>query len=196
MNLLPKRWSFESEKNGTAQVWQWLGYTEVYARGLEQSGSYVTSLWRHALKKVPYPKQVQSVLILGVCLGDNIRLAQRLFVHANIVAIEWDQTMVDLALVCKRFEPVQIIVGDLRTVLPTLDQTFDVILGDAFYSDNPNVHEADPTFGHNLSRVLAPGGMYILNAAHQFESMHYVARFLKLQKQWRFRANRLALFIH
>lgn len=196
MNIFPTQWSFESDKNGTARVWQWLGYTAVYARGFEQSGSYVTALWRKALKVVPHPKQVNTVLVLGVCLGDNIRLAQRLFAHAEITAVEWDQKMVDLALACKRFDPVTIIVGDLRTVLPTLDKKFDVILGDAFYGDNPNVHEVDPTFGHNLSRVLAPGGMYILNAAHQFESVHYVARFLKLQKQWRFRANRLALFTH
>ncbi|MCX6820166.1 MAG: methyltransferase domain-containing protein [Candidatus Adlerbacteria bacterium] len=196
MKIFPTSWSFESEKNGRIDVVEWLWSAQVYGGGFEQSGSYVTALWKQALKKIHHPNLVKRVLVLGVCAGDNIRLAQRRFKNAEIIAVEWDKKMIDLAAELKRFKPVTMLYGDLRAVLPTLEGQFDLILGDAFYNDASEGTEDDPTFGKTLTRLLAPDGVYILNAVHRFESIDYVSKYLTLKKQWLFRVNKVTLFTH
>ena len=196
MRFFPKSYTLKSEKNGIIEVREFWWWVVVYAGGFEQSGPYVTELWRRAVQKVRRPRRVTSVLLLGLCVGDNVRIAQARFPNAQVTAIEWDQAMIDLALSLHRFKKTpQIIHGDIREVLPTLTEKYDVILSDAFYGDKPDVGADGNTVGESLSRILSPDGCYILNSSRTSAATEYISKFLTFKKKWRFRDNTVAMFV-
>lgn len=193
MRLLPREYTIASEKNGIVRVREFLWWVSVYAGGFEQSGPYVHGLWRHALAHVRNI-DVKRVLIVGVCAGDNIRLVQRRFPRAEVIAVEWDSALIALAKKLHRFTPVEIIHGDMREVLPTLVGPFDLILSDAFYGDMPDVGANDTRVGGALARLLSPSGLYILNASRTLAAIEYISHFLRQKASWHYRDNTVALF--
>jgi hypothetical protein len=85
----------------------------------------------------------------------------------SITVIEWDPAMVEVSDRVQYFSTElrpRILVGDVRTVLPELHETFDVVVGDIF--DGVHVSEAmrDEHVRDQLRRVLSRHGTFIFNA--------------------------------
>ncbi len=193
MRLLPRVSRYKSEKNGDITVKEFLGRKILFAGGFEQSGPYVIGLWSDALKKVDH--HPHSVLIVGLGLGDSVRLVQQQFPEASITVIEWDPVIIKIAREAKRFDAtsVRIIEGDLRDVLPTLTDSYDLIFSDAFFGDKPDVG-MDTEAGEAFKKLLHKDGVLLLNSSRTPAATEYLSRFLKLQRTWRFRDNTVAMF--
>jgi spermidine synthase len=193
MRLIPRISRFESEKNGSITVKEFLGRKILFAGGFEQSGPYVTGLWSDALKKMSH--HPSSVLIVGLGLGDNVHIVQKQFPQADITVIEWDPVIIKIAQEAKRFDidNVRIIEGDLRDVLPTLPHSYDLILSDAFFGDKPDVG-MDTQAGESFNKILNQDGMLLLNSSRTPEAIEHLSHFLKLQHTWKFRDNTVAMF--
>lgn len=87
--------------------------------------------------------------------------------HAEQVVIEKSGAVVRLAeqhLRLRRSGRLQVRVGDAARVIDELgDDSFDLVLGDAFDGIEVPAAMATPTFALEVERVLAPGGAYLLN---------------------------------
>lgn len=192
MKLIPHTSTFVSAKNGTIMLHEFLWWKILFAGGFEQSGPYVVGLWSEALAQV---RHASSILIIGLGLGDNVRITQKRFPKAQIVVIEWDPMIIQIAREAKRFEVRNVTIreGDLREILPTLTHSYDLILSDAFFGDKPEVG-IGTSVGESFARILAPGGTLMLNASRTPAAIEYLSHYVPLKKSWKFKDNTVALF--
>jgi spermidine synthase len=194
MSWLYERHILHSEKNGEITCIRSFGRWSVLVRGYTESAPYMVRLWNHFLKKIP--GTVQSVLILGFGAGGNVKQLHKCFPRAAITAIEWDPVMVEIAervhVYPSKWRP-QILIGDASRILPTMTETFDLILFD-LYIGNEIMGIRDPQFSRELARLLSPNGWLLVNASTAPEVFKIVQTEFALQESWIYRYNHLAIF--
>lgn len=195
MNIFPKTFTVPSEKNGLITVEQFLGCTKVWAGGFEQSGPYVTKLWRQALTHMPKNQKVADILIVGLGGGCSLRTIEKRYPDARITVVEWDRAMVDIALRLHLFTRMpEILVGDVCSVLPTLHIKFDLILSDAFFGGVPEPRLGEDSHTQSLAHVLAPSGRIILNAFKTPLLIPINGPYLHHEETWEFEYNQVVMF--
>jgi spermidine synthase len=85
-------------RNGRMRLVKFFNSQRLLAEdGTEQSGSYMNSLWKTALRTLPKKFSPSSILFLGVGTGGALRIAAKKFPSANITGIEWDSTLKNIA---------------------------------------------------------------------------------------------------
>ncbi len=188
---------FASAKNGSVVVQWLLGKPRIYAGGSQQSGPYVAGLWKDAVGRLPHGTEVASILMLGLGGACAWPMLEESFPKAEIVVVEWDETMVSLARRFKRWkkEPA-IIVGDVCDVLPTLTQQFDLILDDAFYGASPEARVGTGEALDALAAALHDKGHCIINVSENMALRDTVATKLTHEATWMYRENNVAMFTH
>ncbi len=190
MYLLPHKYVVQSEKNGPITVQQFLNRVTVYAGGFEQTGPYVTGLWRTALRKVA-GAPVKRVLLLGLGGGRHVREVEKAFPNAAITAIEWDPAMVAIAKKVAGWhtEPT-IVVGDVYDVVPTLpSHAYDLICIDAFFGDTPEPRIAEGNTLQALQKILAPNGTILINISRHLEFISAFEQVFSVEEVWKFKQN-------
>jgi hypothetical protein len=198
MSRLIERITQPSVKNGEIQYTRWFWRWQVHAKGVDHSSNYLTRMWKDAIRRVPR-EGVRSILVLGLGVGSCIPVLQKRFRGVSITVIEWDPAMVEVSDRVQYFSTElrpRILVGDVRTVLPELHETFDVVVGDIF--DGVSVSEAmrDEHVRDQLRRVLSRHGTFIFNVFREPELFSLFQGKLSLQKKWKFTWNWLAIYRH
>ncbi len=190
-----KKYSVESEKNGTITVYPGFRNPVVEAGEFNQSCKYMADLWKYGIQHLPIKKNVARVLMLGLGGGSGVRSIEQYFPEAQLSVIEWDEAMVTIAkdLQLWKREPV-IHVGDICDIMPTLTQTFEVILVDVFYGDQPEPRLLEQKTVEDLSQLVAEDGYVVMNLSRKPEFIAALEHALTLENILHFRNNTLAIF--
>lgn len=161
-----------SAKNGEIKINRFFGQYDVECGGCYQSGPYVTSLWKTALKNIPlddanfHPK---NILMLGLGGGGGTTVIRKKFPKANITVVEHDEEMVKIAariLFSKiKFSP-HIILDDAKSAVEKLinqNKKFDIVIIDLFngLAISPILYEDD--FVDLIQKVLNYDGYLLVN---------------------------------
>ncbi len=188
---------FYSPRNGRIVLTRGWWRPEIEVDGYVQSGRYMKLLWRSALKQLEPQFVATEVLMLGLGAGSAIREVHARFAAPRVTALEWDETMIELAgssrFYPKSMEPV-IVFGDAITKLSELESKFELIMIDLFRGNIPEPRLANEETIAALASVLAPTGRIILNAFGDIRLIEALARQLDYMLSWKFRINHLAMY--
>ncbi|MDO8583555.1 MAG: hypothetical protein Q7R83_00040 [bacterium] len=197
MSWLFERREIPSEKNGTIVCCRRLGRWHVLVNGFTESGEYMTSLWKDAIRRMPRTLRVKRILLLGLGGGECIDPILRRFPSARMTAVEWDPVMIELSHTLGFFHQtprLEILMGDAATVVPTLGK-FDLIIFDLYRGNETPASAASPEFFRALSFRLAPNGILLANVFKQTAVQTALEQIFACQSTWIFRLNRVGLFL-
>jgi spermidine synthase len=186
-----------SPQNGLIWCRRLFGQWTVYVGGVMQTSPYVTRMWRDALTRLPADFRPRRLLLLGLGAGGLVPELRRRFPTAELVAVEWDDTMVQLASrlgFYRGFEPPIVEVGDAHVVVPRLAGEFDLVMFDLFTAGQPAVTAEDDVFIAALAGRTAPGGYLLANVFSQLALLSAFARHFAPVVAWTWKYNRLGLF--
>jgi spermidine synthase len=108
----------------------------------------------------------ERVLILGLGGGATTKRMWRDYPDMRIDSVEIDPVVVDVA---KRYfglpedERLNVVVEDARRYVQRTDETYDIVIVDAYYADSLPFHLTTAEFFTEISRVLRPGGVVAYN---------------------------------
>ena len=157
----------DSPINGKIFIIRWFNHYDVSAGGCYQSGKYVTNMWLKMLKNVPKKHSIKQILVLGLGSGDTIRKIHKKYKTAQIIAVEYDPKMIQIAkrFVFKKYCP-QIIESDATIAVKDFiskNKKFDIIIGDIFTGVNPSPSLYSKDFVANLALILEHNGYLLIN---------------------------------
>jgi len=159
--------SILSQRNGAFLLHKWFHRLEIFGGGMCQSGANTEKALRRLLALTPKDLPVRRVLVLGLGAGRGLKWIFRQFPDAHIIAIEDDETIIQLCTIWGLpglpRERVEIILGDIEEKLESLSGTFDVILIDGFISAQVSSRVVLPRFRQTLKRLLAWRGAVLVN---------------------------------
>ncbi|MHB1451821.1 MAG: spermidine synthase [Coriobacteriia bacterium] len=128
----------------------------------------------------------ERVLVLGLGGGAITKRFWRDYPGVTVDSVEIDPVVVDVAR--KYFwlpedERSRVFVEDARRYVQTTDETYDIVIVDAYYSDSLPFHLTTQEFLRELKAVMAPDGVVAYNvisapegdASQLFRSMYRTA---------------------
>lgn len=172
----------------------------ISVNGTGQTTSYTHRMWIKAYKRLLQkldPTHVRNVLMLGLGAGGEIKLLYQTFPNCQITVVEYDEEMVKLTHefgFYKPFNPPNILLGDAAEVVPTLTDTYDLIIVDLFNGPEPSPLSTREDFVGALGKRLAPGGHLFFNVYQRPEYLETPKRLFDEHDEWAFEENRLGLF--
>jgi spermidine synthase len=194
------RKEYLSPKNGIITVSTFLFETpSISVNKCLQSGPYIMSMWKNAFARLPAKTIPQKILLLGLGGGNVIKLLQKKYPSSSITVIEWDEVMIQVAHDLQLFSytsKLNILHANAFELLPTLQETFDLIIVDLFTGDVPPVELTKSNTMTELRRLLSSDGQVLANF---FRHKQYGAAFVPIFKEessWKFKQNNLALYSH
>lgn len=111
--------------------------------------------------------KVRRFLALGVGTGTAISHVYRRHPQAEILGVEWDPQVLELAVEYFRLpieNRVRLVEADVRTYGPRIEGSFDLIYLDVyFHEETPKVLYSS-LYLNELSKRLEPGGILAINA--------------------------------
>ncbi len=112
----------------------------------------------------------EDVLLLGLGLGSiPVLLEQKYGRNYRYTAVEWDETVTDLALrytLSRLKSPVDIVTADAEVFIDVCQDTFDLLIVDLFEDDLTPPQFETPEFLESCDDLLRPGGMLLFNRLH------------------------------
>ncbi len=181
--------------NGKISVYRFWGRPILEVGGLEQSGDFIASIWKKALKKIRHsPSAIRHSLILGLGAGSAARLINRFWPQASITGVEIDPLMIKLGRQYFRLNEInnlEIIIADAVEWLKSRDKShknyknynYNLILVDLFIGDQaPEVCETQ-AFLKRIKAFLAPGGTAIFNRLYYQEKKKETDEFVEKLNQ-------------
>jgi len=141
-------------------------FASLYRPGEAATGSVWDAIAAPLLLRAPAERA--RLLVLGLGGGSVARQLRQLAPESEIVAVELDREVVELARA--EFEldelALEVIVDDALAVLRRERRRFDAVFEDVFIGRGDGVHKPDwiPSPGHDLAiRRLKPGGLLVSN---------------------------------
>ncbi len=112
-------------------------------------------------------RTVDDVLVLGLGLGSvPFLLEKNLGLRPHITAIEWDETIVELAeryTLSRLSIPVEVVIADAAVFVDVCEEQFDLIAVDLFDDQTtPEIFET-VDFLEACAARLRPGGLLLFN---------------------------------
>ena len=164
-----------TKHNGTLRYVKVFNRLNVVGGGVYQSGKYMEDVFAGMLRLIPKDLPVKRILLIGLGAGSCLKPIFRKFPNAHIVALEYDQTMVELCRVWSLprvpRERVEIIFGDFIETLPLLSGEFDLILIDAFVGAEVAPSVVSAQVCSELRRLLSWRGAIGVNWFRQASSL-------------------------
>lgn len=201
MNLgwLYTRRRISSRENKEILVTRFFGRRRISVAGTGQTSYYTNAMWRDAFTRIKkiHAGEIQSVLLLGLGAGGEIKDIYQNFPGAVLTAVEIDPEMIRLTRDLALFHPYpcpRIIEGDARRVVAENAEQFDLIIVDLFIGPEPPAFIFDFRFLGDLKNRLAMHGVMAVNVYQRKEYLTVIAEALNLVSQWTYRYNHLALF--
>ena len=201
MSWFYERNSIASSLNGNLKVTKWFGKTAVIGGGVFQSGRYMQGVFRGMLKMLPRWLAPRTILVVGLGAGGCIPVIQRRFPGVHIVALEYDEIMIELAkqtyLQVAEVGGVEILHGDMRESLLLLNKEFDLILVDVFCGRKVAPALTQPEVLAGLSRLLSWQGYLLVNLFEEADTLSpMMVHFFSLHQRKRVSFNVVCLYRH
>lgn len=197
MSWLYEYLTVPSEINGTIKCWRNLGEWQVAVGETGQSGPYLDTMWKRAVRKVPNRKSVRRILILGLGIGSSIEAYYKRFPTAKVTVVEIDPVMVELAdrfTFLKGRQRPEILLGDAREVVPTLKGRYDLIVFDMFIGQDAAQTTRQGDFIDTTIRLLAADGSILVNAYLEQDIFALFQRHCREITRWKYQRNHVAHF--
>ena len=108
----------------------------------------------------------ERVLVLGLGGGAVTKRMWRDYPKLTIDSVEIDPVVVDVAtryFGLPEDERLDVIVNDARRYVQTTDETYDIVIVDAYYADSLPFHLTTREFFTEISQILRPGGVVAYN---------------------------------
>ncbi|MFA4845919.1 MAG: methyltransferase domain-containing protein [Patescibacteria group bacterium] len=190
-----------SKKNGSLKIETWFGKTAVIAGGAFQSGRYMQAVFRGMLRMLPRGFVPKRILVVGLGAGGCVPVIQKRFPFVHLVAMEYDEVMIDLArqtyLKDTDVGAVEIVLGDIRETLPLFSMEFDLILVDVFCGSRVAPTLTSEEVLQALKRVLSWRGYLIVNSYRERESVTKALEpFFSAHRFKRIESNDVELYRH
>lgn len=186
-----------SPKNGLILCRRLFGQWTVFVDGIMQTSPYVTAMWCDALARLPADCCPRRLLLLGLGAGGIVPELRRRWPGAELVAVEWDETMAQLASKLRIYKPADaplIKFGDAREVVPSMTEEFDLVMFDLFTGHQPALTAADEAFAAAIAARVAPSGCLLVNAYLKPSLLGLFAKHVPPVTDWQWKYNRLGLF--
>jgi spermidine synthase len=145
--------------------------------------------WWHALVAVEIPRR-PSVLLVGLGGGTQVHLLREMARPRAFTIIERDEVIIRVAeewFALRHVDGLEFLCADAETVVPSLaaaGRRFDFIMEDAAYADAP---ESAAPLAQSLARLVAPGGVMVVNRHRRGEARGLAARLRPLFEDVRLR---------
>lgn len=178
----------DSSVNGKISVYQFWGRPILEVSGLEQSGDFIASIWKKALRRIfNFQTPIFNVLILGLGAGSAAGLINRFWPQARITGIEIDPEIIKLGRQYFRLNEVsnlEIILADAVDWLPSSDKShknynYNLILVDLYLGDQMPLKCQTKEFLTEIKQWLTPGGIAIFNRLYYQQKKEETDRFAK-----------------
>ena len=168
--------------SGLIQISRFFGRPKMVIGGLEQSGSFIKSIWKKGLKKIHNSKfMIHSSLILGLGGGTAAKLVNQFWPEAKIVGIEIDPVIIGLAkkyFALGKISSLKIINADAAEWVKRKEK-FDLILVDVYLGDKVPKSCETKEFLKNIKKLISPGGFVIFNRLNYKEKKKETEDFIK-----------------
>ncbi len=190
-----------SQKNKKISLHSFFGWESVSVDQTIQSGTYIYGFFRSIMKMFPKQTRAKQILVLGLGAGTCLKVIRKRFPEAHIVAIEYDEVMVQLAreFVLKKqsHDWLEIKQGDVLDVLPLLNQSFDLIFVDLFCGSRVSPSVSTSELLQQLQRLLSWEGYLVVNFYLEATSISQrVEAFFSSHGKKRYDTNDVGLFRH
>ncbi len=115
-------------------------------------------------------RSIQDVLLLGMGLGSIPFMLEKVFHRQyHYTAVEWDETVADLALkyTFSRMEShIEMVTADAEYFVEVCEEQFDMLIVDIFEDDITPPQFCTEEFLHHCKMLLRPGGLLLFNRLH------------------------------
>ncbi|HAU65960.1 TPA: hypothetical protein DCW61_01290 [Candidatus Uhrbacteria bacterium] len=190
-----------SQKNKSISLHTFFGWESISVDQTIQSGTYLYGLFRSVIKMFPKQTRAKQILVLGLGAGTCLRVIHKRFPDAHIVAVEYDEVMIQLTrgFFLKRhsYDWLEIKQGDVIDVLPLLNQSFDLIFVDLFCGSSVSPAVSRPEFLRQIHRLLSWDGYLIVNFYLEEASLSgKIEQVFSSHMKKRYGTNKIGFFRH
>lgn len=176
--------------NGKISVYRFWGRPILEVGGLEQSGDFIASIWKKALKKIHHSIRqpadvIHNSLILGLGAGSAARLVSRFWPEAKIIGVEIDPEIIRLGRCHFRLNEIKnlrVVCADAAKEIKNFKfkiKNFNLILIDLYLGDRVPVSCETKKFLLGVKQLLAPGGTAIFNRLYYQGKREETDEFIK-----------------
>lgn len=192
---------WKSGRSGTILVRKLLGATQVRVGDTTQtSDDYTPAMWEFVFEKISstHPLlEIRSVLLLGLGGGGCIAPLHKRFPTCTLTAVDFDRAMIAIAKELGLYHPYpfpKVLLGDARVVVPAIAESFELILLDLFEGAKLSQAVSDHKFLRILQEHLRPGGLLVVNLAHNKDVIDIIASQFENHVVWQFKGNTFGAF--
>lgn len=142
-----------------------LGKRRISIAGLTQSGKIIEQIWSEGLENF-LKKKPKKILILGFGAGSAAKVINKAFPKAQIVGVEIDPKIIELAkkyFDLEKVKNLKLVVDDAYLWVKRAEEKFDLILIDIYRGEEIPESCQSAEFFKNVKRLLAKDGMAIFN---------------------------------
>lgn len=183
--------------NGPIECRRILGTWSLVAGGNEQVGPYLNGLWKQAIKKVPQPKSVRKILMLGLATGGTLPFFLKRFSNASITAVEIDPVMADLMkrlAPFKRRDRLEIVIGNAAEIVAQRQEKYDLVIFDLFVGQKVASIMRDEFFLRQALSRTQPHGYWLVNAFKEPDVLDRAKNVCGESARWRHYVSHVGLF--
>lgn len=179
-----KKTAIVSKLNGVISIGSSYRQKTLFADGIPQSGGEFVYMWNILLKGIHQEGlKISKALVMGLAGGTVIKSIQKYYPEIELVCVEIDPIMVELAekyFQIKNEDKIKIVVSDACKWIDKNYQKyiFDLLVIDLFYKDiNPSCSRT-VKFLRNLEKTKSEGGKILYNCHYQSGNKTEYDRFL------------------
>ncbi len=157
-------------------------------------------MWVDAFKRLRAQlprKEIKNVLMLGLGAGGQIGTIHKTFPYCTLTVVEYDKEMVQLAHETQLYKPFpfpNVLLGDAKDVVPTIQDSFDLIILDLFAGPEPSSLGHDEQFIQQLRERLTPKGLLLINVYQRAEYLETAKQIFAHSDIWKFQLNNMGAF--
>jgi len=144
------------------------GMRKLLVNGSVQSGRYIQSLWKGAIKKFGISKDLawKNILVFGVGGGTVIDILHEKFPNARITAVDIDPMIIDIAkkyFLTRDCSYIRFVSADAKAYVTKTEKQYDCIVIDIFIGNAVPDFVKTKEFIGNCRKGLSPNGVLLVN---------------------------------
>jgi spermidine synthase len=167
-----------SRFNHDIRVIKEAGAYKLLVNGSPESGPYIETLWKYAVRQlsVAKEKEIKSILVLGVAGGTVIHMLREFYASASIVGIDIDEQMIALGnqyFGLSHMKNVTFVVADAKKFVSSeKPKLYDLIVIDLFIGREIPAFIRSESFMRDIHRLLRPKGVLLINYLKELDRQY------------------------